>query len=94
MGKFFISFGADMKSSVPIDNKNKDPLIPSEGLTQEFDDTTLTVEAKYYKDFRINNLKIKKKTGLKGTVKNFSFDFNPIDTNNILDFLRYLMKRI
>ena len=73
MGKFFISFGADMKSSVPIDNKNKDPLILSEGLTQEFDDTTLTVEAKYYKDFRINNLEIKKKNRIKRTCKNFFF---------------------
>ena len=73
MGKFFISFGADMKSSVPIDNKNKDPLILSEGLTQEFDDTTLTVEAKYYKDFRINNLEIKKKNRIKRTCKNSFF---------------------
>ena len=73
MGKLFISFGADMKSSVPIDNKNKDPLILSEGLTQEFDDTTLTVEAKYYKDFRINNLEIKKKNRIKRTCKNFFF---------------------
>ena len=73
MGKFFISFGADMKSSVPIDNKNKDPLMLSEGLTQEFDDTTLTVEAKYYKDFRINNLEIKKKNRIKRTCKNFFF---------------------
>ena len=29
-----------------------------------------------------------KKTGLKGTVKVFSVDFNPIDTNNILDILK------
>ena len=33
------------------------------------------------KDFTINNMK--KKTGLKGVVKLFSVDFNPIDTNNI-----------
>ena len=26
-----------------------------------------------------------KKTGLKGSVKFFSVDFNPIDTNDILD---------
>ena len=42
------------------------------------------------KEFTINNMK---KTGLKGTVKFFSVDFNPIDTNNILDIHRYLMKR-
>ena len=33
-----------------------------------------------------------KKTELKGVVKNFSVDFNPIDTNNILDIHKYLMK--
>ena len=35
------------------------------------------------KDFTINNLK--KKTGLKGVVKFFSVDFNPIDTNDIFE---------
>ena len=33
-----------------------------------------------------------KKTGLKGTVIFFSVDFNPIDTNNILDIHRCLKK--
>ena len=42
------------------------------------------------KDFTINNMK---KTGLKGVAKFFSFNFNPIDTNNILDIHKYLMKR-
>ena len=42
------------------------------------------------KDFTINNMK---KTGLKGVVTFFSVDFNPIDTNNILDIHKYLMKR-
>ena len=35
------------------------------------------------KDFTINNMK---KTGLKGNVKLFSVYFNPIDTNNPIDF--------
>ena len=35
-----------------------------------------------------------KKTGLKGSVNFFSVDFSPIDTNNILDILRYAMKGI
>ena len=35
----------------------------------------------------------RKNTGLKGVVKFFSVDFNPIDTNNILDIHEYLMKR-
>ena len=43
------------------------------------------------KDFTINNLR--KKPELKGVVRFFSVDFNPIDTNNILDIHKYLMKR-
>ena len=42
------------------------------------------------KDFTINNMK---KTGLKGVVKFFSVDFSPIDTNDVLDIHKYLMKR-
>ena len=47
MGKNVIIFGADMRSSVHVDNKNKDILIFGEGPTQGLDNTTLTVEAKY-----------------------------------------------
>ena len=43
------------------------------------------------KDFTINNMK--KKTELKGVLKFFSVDFNPIDTNNITDIHKYLMKK-
>ena len=42
------------------------------------------------KDFTINNMK---KAGLKGVVKCFSIDFNPIDNNDILDIHKYLIKR-
>ena len=42
------------------------------------------------KDFIINNMK---KTGLKGVVKFFSVDFNPIDDNDFLGIHKYLMKR-
>ena len=42
------------------------------------------------KDFTIS---IMKKAGLKGIVKHFSVNFNPIGTNGILDIHRYLMKR-
>ena len=48
------------------------------------------------KDFTIsnnNNNNNNNKTGLKGSVKFFSVDFNPIDANDILDIHRYLMKR-
>ena len=44
-------------------------------------------------DFTINNLKKKKKTGLKGVVNFFSADFNSLDTNDILDIHKYLMKK-
>ena len=47
MGKNFISFGAEMSSSLDIDNENEDILILGEGPTQRLDDTTLTAEAKY-----------------------------------------------
>ena len=33
-----------------------------------------------------------KKTTLKGVIKFFSVDFNPIDNNDILDIHKYLMK--
>ena len=46
-GKNVIIFGADMSSSVHVDNKWKDILILGEGPTQGLDDTTLTAEAKY-----------------------------------------------
>ena len=38
------------------------------------------------KDLTVNNLKKKKKTGLKGVVNFFSVDFNPIDTNDIFRY--------
>ena len=34
-----------------------------------------------------------KNAGLKGFVKLFSVDFNPIDTNDILDIHKYSMER-
>ena len=46
-GKNAIIFGADMNSSVHIDNKRKYILVLGEGPTQGLDDTTLTAEAKY-----------------------------------------------
>ena len=42
------------------------------------------------KDFKINNMK---KSILKGSVKFFSVDLNLIDTNDILDIHKYLMKK-
>ena len=36
---------------------------------------------------------MKKKIGLRGVANFFSVDFNPIDTNNIIDIHKYLMER-
>ena len=136
MGRNVIIFGADMNSSVHIDNKGRDMLILGEGPTQGLDGTTLTAEAIYpinftqtnislyynwsnsllfanatevyqfkakdceikdyalclgniWKDFTIDNIK---KTGLKRVVNFFSVDFDSIETNDILDIHKYLMK--
>ena len=44
---------------------------------------------KILQDFTIDNTK---QTGLKGIAKVFFVDYNAIDTKNILDIHRYLMK--
>ena len=43
-GKNVTIFGADMSSSVPLDNKNKDILIFGEAPTQGLDYTAITAE--------------------------------------------------
>ena len=47
MGKNVIIFGADMRSSVHIDNKKKDALILGIGPIQVLIDSTLKAEAQY-----------------------------------------------
>ena len=47
MEKMSLFFGADMSSSLHVDNKAKDILILGEGPTQGLDDTTLTAEVKH-----------------------------------------------
>ena len=47
MEKNVIIFGADMSSSVHVDNKAKKILILGEGATQGLDDTTLIAGTKY-----------------------------------------------
>ena len=42
-----MQFGADMNSSILVDNKGKSILILGEGPTQGLDDTKLKAEAKY-----------------------------------------------
>ena len=46
--KTAIGFGADMSSSMHVDNKRKDILILVVGPTQRFNDTTLTAEVRYH----------------------------------------------
>ena len=43
-GKNVIKFGADMSSSVHIGNKKNDTVTFGKGLTDGFDDNTLTIE--------------------------------------------------
>ena len=57
MERNVIIFGADMNSSLHVDNKNKDILILGEGPAKELDDTTLTAEAKYPINFTQLNKK-------------------------------------
>ena len=47
MQRNVIIFGADMSSSVHVNNKNKDILILGEGPTQQLDGQTSTAETKY-----------------------------------------------
>ena len=47
-----ILFGISLSSSVHINNKNEDILILNEAETQEFDDTTLTIEANHPISYR------------------------------------------
>ena len=46
-----IHFGADMSSSLHVDNKKKDILVIAEGTTQGLDNTTNQAEAKYPVNF-------------------------------------------
>ena len=50
-GRNVIIFGADMSSSVHVDNKIKDILILFEGQTQGLDDAILTAVAEYSINF-------------------------------------------
>ena len=50
-GKNVIIFGADMSSSVHVDNEGKDILILGKGPRQGLDGTTLTAEVKYPLNF-------------------------------------------
>ena len=55
MGKNVIIFGADMSSSVHVDNTGKYTLILGEEPTPRSDDATLTAEAKYVINFTQSN---------------------------------------
>ena len=55
MRRIVIIFGADMSSSLHVDNKNKDVLNLGEGTTKGLDDTILTAEAKHSVNFTQQN---------------------------------------
>ena len=46
-GNSVVTFGADMSSSMHVDNKKKDILVFVEDPTQRLDNKTITAEAKY-----------------------------------------------
>ena len=48
---------------------------------------------KCFKDFSTSNLKKKKKTGLYGTVYNFSADYGAILVDDILSIHKYLIEK-
>ena len=53
----WVNVWVDISSSVHIENKGKDLLIPGKGPTQGLDDTTLTTEAQYSINFSRSNRK-------------------------------------
>ena len=57
-GKNVMIVGADMSSSVHINNKNKDILILGEGPIQGLNDTALAIGAKYSITFTESHKKI------------------------------------
>ena len=57
-GKNVMIVGADMSSSVHINNKNKDILILGEGPIQGLNDTALKIGAKYSITFTESQKKI------------------------------------
>ena len=81
MGKNVIIFGADVRSSVDIDNKNKDILILGEGASQGLYDTILTAEAIYPINLRKLNKRFKLSLHYNGS-NNFLF----VNTTNIYQF--------
>ena len=57
-GKNVITFGANMSSSVRVDNREKDILIPGKDTTQKLNDTALTAEKVFTKNFREQQKKL------------------------------------
>ena len=81
MGKNAIIFGADVRFSVDIDNKNKDILILGEGASQGLYDTILTAEAIYPINLRQLNKRFKLSLHY-----NESNNFLFVNTTNIYQF--------
>ena len=58
MGKNVTIFGANISSSVSIDNKKKDILILGKGPTQRLDYTMLTTEVQYSINFSRSSFQV------------------------------------
>ena len=85
--RFVLSLHYDGSNSFLFVNVTK--IYQFKTKTSEIKDYALCL-ANISKYFTINDMK---KTELKGIVKMFSVDFNPIDTNDILDIRKHLIKR-
>ena len=99
-GQNVLIFGADMRTSIHIDNKKKNILVLGRGPTEGLE-STLTAEKMYSinftvclgnisKDWSTDNVK---KTGFTGYVYDFSAAYNAVTLDDIKDIHKYLMKK-
>ena len=85
--RFILSLHCNRSNSFLFVNATK--MYQCKAKDYEINDHTLCL-GNILKDFTTNNMK---KKGLVGAVKFFFVDFGPINTNDILDINRYLIKK-
>ena len=88
-GQNVLIFGADMSTSIHLNNKKKDILVLGRGPMQGLE-STLTVGKMYSINFTVTKTK---KTGFTGYVYDFSADYNAFTLDDIKDIHKYLMKK-
>ena len=100
MGRNIIIFGADVSSSVHIDNGNQHGLTLVEEPTQGLDDTTLTAEVKYHTNFTQSNRRFVLSLHYNGTesflfveaTKLYQFKSKDSEIKKIFIVFRYYLK--